>query len=757
MAYIKSRKHNSPGFQHGVTAAAAVAAMLAPGAYAADATLPDVSVSASSVNDFKADKAASPKYTQPLVDTPQTITVIKRELMDQQGAKTLTEALRNAPGVGAFFLGENGSTNTGDAIYMRGFDASSSIYVDGVRDLGSISRDLFNIEQVDVLKGNAGTDSGRSAPTGSVNLVSKQATLENATAATLSVGSASQKRITIDRNQVLDAAEGSAFRVNLMAQDSGVPGRDVVNNKRWAIAPVLAYGLGSATRFYLNYLHLHQDNVPDGGVPTIGLPGYSSPDPKRPFLAYAPMVDPSNFYGAASDFDKVRADMLTGRIEHDFSASVKLINTIRYGKTSQNYLLTSFMGNAANWLTPTPANYASWTLARSIRTLKDQDNTILTNQTNLLADLTLGGLSHTLLGGVELTQEKQNTWGYNGTGTLPAANLYHPNANDAISGLNLVRNGVTTQGSTTTLSAYAFDTIKFNPQWQLNAGLRIDHYNTDYNAASLSTATSNPTLPPNTLVPTSLNTSGNLLNWKLGAVYKPTLDSSVYASFSTSKQPPGGANFALSTAANSAANPKFGPQEARNLEFGTKWDLLQQKLALTAAIYRTDVSNEVVQNPADLLYYQTGKKRVDGIELGATGAINRNWLVSAGYARMRTSVESGPNVTANGVNNLAYAPKQSFTAWSSYQLTKDFKLGGGARFVDALLRGTDGAIGTPAQTSAYWVFDGMASYAINHIADLQLNVYNLADKQYVAAINKSGFRYTPGIPRSVMLSLNLKF
>ena len=120
--------------------------------------------------------------------TPQTITVIKRELIEQQGAQTLTEAMRNAPGVGAFFLGENGSTNTGDAIYMRGFDTSSSIFVDGVRDMGSISRDLFNIEQIDVLKGNAGTDSGRSAPTGSINLSSKQANMENATSVNLSVG-----------------------------------------------------------------------------------------------------------------------------------------------------------------------------------------------------------------------------------------------------------------------------------------------------------------------------------------------------------------------------------------------------------------------------------------------------------------------------------------------------------------------------------------------------------------------------------------
>lgn len=758
MVHIKSRKHSNFNTRINHTMTVAAAAFLLPiAAQAADPALPEVKVTAKTENDFKADKASSPKYTQPLVDTTQTISVIKRELIDQQGALTLTEALRNTPGVGAFFLGENGSTSTGDSIYMRGFDTSSSIYVDGVRDLGSISRDLFNIEQIDVLKGPAGTDGGRGAPTGSVNLVSKQATLDDAILGNVTVGSGSQKRVALDWNKAISAEQGSAFRLNVVDQDSGVVGRNEVKNKRWGVAPSFAFGLKSATRVYVNYLHVQQDNVPDGGVPTVGLPGYTSPDPKRPFIGTAPKVNPENFYGSVNDFDKVTADMLTGRIEHDFSDKVKLINTARYGKTSQHYLLTSFMGSTANLLTPSTTDLSTWTLARGTRTLKDQENEILTNQTNLVADLDLGGLKHSLVGGIEITSEKQNTWGNNGLGTLPAANFYNPNPRDPVTGLNPVRNAVFTRGATNTASAYVFDTIKFSPEWQANAGVRIDHYTTDYSAASLSTAAANPTLPVGTLIPTNLNMAGNLVNFKLGALYKPTKDSSVYASYSTSKQPPGGSNFALSASASSAANPKFDPQETKNMEIGTKWDLLDQKLSFTAAIYRTEVSNEVVQNLTDLLYYQTGKKRVQGVELGMTGAINRNWLVSAGYTRMDTSVESGPLVTASGINNLSYTPKQSFTAWTSYQLPMGIKLGGGARFVDALLRGTDGAVGTPAKTEAYWVFDTMASYAINKNIDLQLNINNITDKVYVAAINKSGYRYTPGTPRAVSLTANVKF
>jgi catecholate siderophore receptor len=312
-------------------------------------------------------------------------------------------------------------------------------------------------------------------------------------------------------------------------------------------------------------------------------------------------------------------------------------------------------------------------------------------------------------------------------------------------------------GSTTTQSVYAFDTIKLGQRWIFNGGLRLDHYNTTFSGAALSTATSNPTLPVGTLVSTNLSLSDTLVNGKLSALYKPTPESSVYALVASSKLPPGGTTFALSTTASSATNPKFDPQETVTTEVGAKWDLLKQKLSLSAAAYRTVVKNEVEQDPVDALYYQTGKKRVQGIEVGLTGEVMRSWLVSAGYTRMDTSVESGKLVTANGANALTYTPKQAFTAWTSYTLPVGLKLGGGARFVDQLLRGTDGAIGTPAYANSYWVFDAMAAYSLTKNVNLQLNLYNLADTTYVAAINKSGYRYTPGAPRSASLTANFTF
>ncbi len=757
MAHIKSRKH-PVARRSSCSAAVAMAFIALPGAVLAQQTtdvLPEIEVHGAAES-YKADTVSSPKFTQPLLNTTQTISVIKKEIVQQQGGTTLTEALRNTPGVGTFSLGENGNTTTGDAIYMRGFDTSSSIFVDGVRDLGSISRDVFNIEQIEVTKGPAGADTGRGAPTGSINLATKQATLKEAYSASVGVGSGDYKRVTADLNKPLDVEGGAAVRINLLKDDSGIAGRDEVKSDRQGIAAALAVGLKTNSRTYLNYLHIDQSNVPNGGVPTIGLPGYTS---SNATLNNASKVEPSNFYGTKADYDDVTADMVTLRFEHDFSSDLKLQNTSRFGKTKQNYLLTGFM-------TITPATMS---LARSSQ-MKDQENEIWANQTNLTAKFNAAGLKHSLVTGLELSREKQSSFGYASAslGTLANASLYNPNSDILRVGYNPTRNGVDTFGQTDTVSAYLFDTVELSPKWQVNGGVRVDRYDTDYASATLGTGTFGADctsatasrcngIPLNTVRQNNpLSASGTLINWKLGVLYKPTESSSLYAAIATSKQPPGGANFALSTAANSASNINFDPQETQTTEIGGKWDVIDNKLALTAAVYRTTVKNEVEGNATDG-YSQTGKKRVQGIEIGVVGDITPAWAVSAGYTTMDTKIVSGAVVNADGSNALSYTPKQAFTAWSTHKLPGGFTVGGGARFVDQLKKPADGATDVPKFVDSYWVYDAMVTYMVTKNFDLQLNLYNLTDKDYVASINKSGYRYTPGIERSARLTANIRF
>ncbi|HEY1588129.1 MAG TPA: catecholate siderophore receptor Fiu, partial [Rhodanobacter sp.] len=728
MPFITSRKHpaarrKSPQASGGMVAAtlltglalalpAAAADMPATGpdtdAQVANAkTLPSVKVEATP-NDYKIDKVSSPKFTQPILDTPQTISVISKELFLQQGATTLTEALRNSPGVGTFYAGENGSTSTGDAIYMRGFDTSGSIFVDGVRDLGTISRDVFNIEQIEVTKGPDCTEYGRTAPTGAINMVSKQPLLDNSVSGSVSYGSADQKRSTADWNQAIGA--NAAFRLNVMGQNSGVPGRNDVENNRWGIAPTLAFGLGTPTRVYLDFLHVKQNNIPDGGVSTIGLPGYSSPDPSRPFLAGAPKVDPDNFYGTSQDHDRDQQDMFTAIIQHDFSDNVALHDTLRWGRTRQDYLLTSFTTTAANLLTPDPADPSTWTLARSNPNFKHQNNRIATNQTNLTANFETGAVTHNLSAGIELSQEKATALGIvalNGS-TWPAANLYDPDAD--VGGLLYGPNGTYTSGRTTTEAAYLFDTMKFGEQWQVNAGARLDHYSTDFTSTVVCGSKSTPAcgaLPAGSVVPgIDARVSGNLPNYKLGVLYKPTANGSIYVNFAMSQEPPGGNTLTFSSSANSLDNPDLEPQKAHTAEIGTKWNVLDDRLLLTGALYRTTVTNQLVQDPTDPTQYdQIGKQRVQGIEINAVGKLTDNWSLSTGYTIMNTKVVNGSSVTSDGSSVLAYTPKSAFTAWTNYRLPFNLTIGGGARYSGELQRGTDSAIGTPAYTQDYWVFD----------------------------------------------------
>jgi catecholate siderophore receptor len=143
--------------------------------------------------------------------------------------------------------------------------------------------------------------------------------------------------------------------------------------------------------------------------------------------------------------------------------------------------------------------------------------------------------------------------------------------------------------------------------------------------------------------------------------------------------------------------------------------------------------------------------------LGAVGNITSAWAISAGYTIMNTKILEGAINTADGSSALPYTPKQAFTAWTTYNLPGGFTIGGGARYVGSLHKQKDGATNVPSSVESYWVYDAMASYTISKNADLQLNLYNLTDKEYVASINKSGYRYSPGIERSARLTLNVKF
>lgn len=703
--------------------------------------------------------SADPKFTRPLVDTTRTMTVIPDQVIKDQGVTNLTDALKNVPGVGAFYAGENGSSTTGDAVYMRGVDTSNSIYVDGIRDIASVTRDTFNTQQVEVIKGPSGTDYGRSAPSGSINMISKQPRLDTGLDASVSAGSAWMRRGTLDYNQAIN--DNAAFRLNLMGEKTHDAARDNIQNERYGVAPSLALGLDTATRLYVNYLHVHQNNTPDGGIPTVGLPGYSAPSAAYAALNNSGRVATSNYYGTDSDFDKSTTDSATLRFEHDLSDNTTLRNTTRWSRVKQEYLLTAVMGGASNITAPNPNDVGSWRWSRLANT-KDISNRILTNQTNITSKFATGSVGHDVSAGVEFTRENQTTYGVNAL-TPPAVNIYHPISSISIGGLD--RNGANANGQTDTFGIYAFDTLAITPDFELNGGIRLDNYHTEYDSATACGGTGRGALAcpagvarntPVTTVDTAK--SGNLVNWKAGALYRLTEQGNLYVNYAISQQPPGGSSFALAAggSGNSANRTDFKPQKAKSSEVGTKWQVLDKRLLLNAALFRTDIENEVDAND-DGTYSQTGKKRVEGYELSATGNITPDWEIIAGYTMQHASVREGASVAQDGSSALAYTPKHAFTLWTNYQATDALSVGAGARYVGSLRRGSDGAVGTPDHTEGYWVADAKLGYKVNNNLDLQLNVYNLFDTNYVASINKSGYRYHPGEPRTFLLTANVHF
>lgn len=759
MAYIQARKHAHPP-RRTASAAAAFAALAIPAAVhaqqaaapadaasapASTQVLPEIKAKSAVETPYKAEAMSSPKFTQPLVDTPQTITVIKKELLREQGATTLSEALRNTPGV-TMLMGENGNTSSGDSIFMRGFDTSGSIFVDGIRDLGFISRDVFNIEQVEVVKGPSGADNGRGASSGYVNLSSKVPFAENFNAASLSLGTSSRKRATADLNRPLDiGVPGTAVRLNLMVQDSGVPGRDEVEKKSYGFAPSIAFGLNTPTRAYFYLLHSKQDNLPDGGVPTYGVGNYKLPTTAPAGVPTPTPVDSENFYGSRSDYEKIDIDMFTARVEHDVAPGITLRNTSRYGRSTQDSVLTGV--NAVNFVTP--ADPSTYTVNRS-RQRKYQQNEILTNQSNITAELGSGEVKHSVTGGVEFTYEKQSlpTFALPTGVTQDPANLYDPSLGDVFQ--TPVRNGAYAKGNTLTAAVYAFDTLKVGEQWQFTGGVRWEKYRTEFNSM---------TLTDGVLVPLALDASGNLLSWKLGALFKPAPNGSVYVSVASSELPPGGANHTLSANANNVNQPNLDPQEGSNIEVGTKWEFLGGKLAIAGAIFRSENKNELVQDPIDTtVYTQVGKRRVQGIELSVVGQLTNELHLSAGLARMDPEIERAAAATQGGL--IQWSPELTFTSWLTYKLPFGLTLGGGARYVDNAT--TTSNVDTSTVTGltempSYWVADALVGYEFSKNFNLQLNVYNLFDKEYLSAVNSGRSRYFPGVPRSALLTANVQF
>ena len=738
-----------------------------PAPSAAPATQDTVELPAVQIDAEAQPTLSSPKFTQPVVDLPQTISIVPRAVFEQQGAATLSDVLRNTPGI-TFTAGEGGSVASGDTFTMRGFDTSGSIFVDGVRSSGAVSRDVYNTEQVEIAKGPAGADTGRGGTSGYVNLVTKTPQAADFIRGSASYGVAEkagddQRRTTLDVNRSLGALlPGAAFRLNLVGQDSGTPGRDYVDNESWGVAPSLALGLGSPTRLFLAGNYDHQNNLPDSGVPAVAAREGLYRDPAGPDTTLTPASSPisgditGKFYGLANeDYEHVTQRSVLARVEHDFTPDVKLSNQTKLGDTRRD-AVTSYVQNGAS--------YNSTTNQVTPRRMRNQtDNEILSNQTNLTTRFDTGFIEHTLSSGLELTRETQFSPTYiAATGPETDANNPDPfRSATAVQTPSRAANNPYTDARIDTAAIYAFDTLKLHEKLLLNASARVEHYNMDFTSLAASTiAIPSP-------APLRLSTDGTLFTWKTGLVFKPRPEGSLYIAYGNSLTPPG-TNFTLSSTAGNANDPGLDPQEAVNYEAGVKWEFFDKRLSTSLAVFRSinsNIATNIGTTASPIIVYDQ-EQTAEGVELGISGKITPEWLVFGGIGFINTEITS-PNTATTDGSSLRFTPRLSGSLFTTYAVTKKLTLGGGAQYTETVTRSNNNTVaGSSSNTvsdsyvllgvPSYWLFNALAAYGVNDHLTLRLNVNNVFDEDYYR-INNNGGRMYPGATRTWVLSVDFTF
>ncbi|MGE8683522.1 MAG: TonB-dependent receptor [Acinetobacter sp.] len=749
MAFIKTRKKIVS------SAIASSLSVIAVNAIAQDQVtqLPTISqeVAAEKAPSFKVDKSASSKFVAPLLDTPKSVSVISKQLLEDTQVTTLADALRTVPGI-TLGAGEGGNPN-GDRPFIRGYNTESSMYIDGVRNSTSQNREMFAVEQVEVTKGSASAMGGAGTVGGSINMISKVAKKGDFLEGSVAGGTDNYQRITLDGNK--DFGNGIAARVAVMGHHNEKAGQDDgAEYKRAGIAPSITFGLDTPTRATLSYYYLKSDDTPDSGIPYwdagLGKPQGKPADVKQ-----------GTYYGWKDrDFQKQENQAGTIKLEHDLTDNLTLTNTAMYSKSKNDYVWTNPDDSKGN-----VANGKVWHRLNSAIT----DSDTFTDQLALTGKFNTGAIKHSFNAGAEYSKQETDKGGYNiidkngkvsTTGffsdcsdlsTNWCTSLNNPTQKPFLDRLEARQDFDATVEST---SVYLLDSIEFTPKWLLDLGVRWDKFEAEQNFRATSSAAA-----------FTANNDSDFFTYQAGVTFKPVENGSIYASYATSASPVGlNAGWGDNSETINANNQMIDPEEAQTFELGTKWDVLDDRLNLTAAIFRTEKQNTRVQlDPTT--YANVGESKVDGVELSMNGKITDKWDISAGYTYLDSELTkngkscrgSGASATCtdnsiyNG-NQMPNVPKQAATLWTTYKVLPQLTLGGGAVYSDKVY----GDVANIKWAPSYVRYDAMARYDVNKQVNVQLNVNNLSDKRYFTKAYASHYA-TEAEGRSAVLSLNFKY
>lgn len=699
---------------------------------------------------YKARVSGDARRVKPLAETPATIQVLTQTQIKDSGKTDLKDVVRQQPGI-TLGTGENGNA-FGDRYVIRGHEARSDVFVDGLRDPGMTTRETFALEQVEITKGPSSTFAGRGSSGGAVNGVTKQATpsysfntLEGG------VGTDEYRRATLDSNIAVN--EDFAVRVNLLHAYREVPDRGPADRERNGAAIAAAWEATDKLDFKADYYYLTADDRPDLGTYV-----------DRNFNANKDIP----VYAQRNDFLESDVEVLTFRVGYEFTPNLRLENGMRYGTTENGYIVTG--ANASTRAPTDPAAPGAPTVALSTHN-GWQEVEYFANIANLFYDTELAGMRHQFVFSGEYSKHEVLNGRYAitdggstncllpGRGAAPPAGRYCiVGANGAyVSGIENLIQRQSTRGNRTsdyevdTISLAVMDTIDLTDRLALSLGLRADRFDYTNDVYATSGAL------------TRFDYSDTLWNAHTGVVYKLTDNGNVYFNYSTASEINGGESDVggncgyggLCGSSEVVGNSK--PEKSENFEIGTKWNVMDNKLLLTAAAFRTtkdDVMEGADYGTAGTL--NTGKNRVEGIEISAAGNITDKLSTVVGAAVMNAKILKSFN-PANEGRTLANFADKSLYAQLRYQFTPAFALGAAATYSSEVYVGQPDSAASNFGVPSYTVYDMFANYQFTRNLSARLNLNNVTDKDYYLTAYRSGAFTYIGDRRNAQATLTYDF
>ncbi|MFA5900520.1 MAG: TonB-dependent receptor [Hyphomicrobium sp.] len=714
-----------------------------------------------------------------LQDTPQTVNVVPQQQIQEQKISTLDQALRNVPGV-TVAIGEGGGGMNGDQFRIRGFQAKGDIYVDGLRDFGVYVRDAFAYEQVEVIKGPSSESFGMGTTGGAINIQQKTAHRGDSGEIVGTFGTGPYYRTTIDINKQIN--ETTAARAVGMWHNQDIEDRDHIYSDRWGFLGSLAFGLGTDTQLTVNYLHQSGDRLPDFGVPIVDQDGTGGPILGKPVTEYG--VPRTNFYGKITDKDETTVDMLTARLQAKVNDSITVYNDTRLAFYSRDFAQTVPSCSGACLTSVVDGTFTgAYSLGGPAGF--DQDSWGAQNITTLSAKGRLGGFRHEFVAGVDLFYQndertQKGVYDLNGVlqagtgsavkvpGTIGSPNFWNT------TGYYVANNPLALkEASAYDVGLFASERLWLTKEFSVLGGVRWDSYHAEYRATDAQTglwtggSAANPPTYTSATNSADIETNSQFWSPKLSVIWEPSKNETYYASWARSYTPVGmfitNDNNSISTTSGQSGQD---PEENELWEFGGKWTTLDGKLGLTAALFRVEKGNATFTDPTTGDTALSGEKqRVQGLELGLTGKVTDAWTVQMAYAYFDSEILYNPKTTgnnpvaenANKGHKVSFVPQQSFSVWSTYEVSKLVNVGPGVMLVGGGITITDEYYVNSGNTSyipANFTLDGLVSYQLNDWT-VAVNGYNLTDElNYDAGF---GSRAVVSAGRTVLFTVGKKF